>query len=822
MECLDDEYRKIKQKDVEWLLEPGALPRGVRIDGSGSLTEVLKYLRRCTFENCDRYAALIKKMTTDNHINRFPLSHAKKVITVASLEEWKKRYATGSTEPKAASRAEQESAVRRGRSRRRAASAGTGRGRSRTRTDTPTEIVSTAEPTSVGTKIRNARLCLSHGMSYWNPFNAVVDFMERERVKVHNFTTVQAKEVTKYIEEQKKSMEFAIEHSREELVKTKKTVIHYFDEQTKIIEDAVKNYTEKAKQTGKTIIDKVSSYRSIEKNEDDQIKNPDVVLTVPAIVLRNGYPCETHSVMSQGYVLNLHRIPHSKNKRIVSSKTVLLQHGLFASSADWILNGPGKGLAYVLADAGYDVWMANVRGNRYSREHTKYAKDTKSYWNFSWHDIALHDQPAIIEYIINTKDSNAKITYIGHSMGTTILFAMLSLRPEYNDILHAGFALAPVVLMSDIRSPLKDLAPMAGDMAYVDILLGNYEFVPKSSSLGQLSASCDIDRMDSLVCKNLLFYLCGYDEPQFNMTLLPAIVAHLGAGTSWKTVVHFSQEIVAKKFQQYDYGYPQNMYTYGSPQPPEYDLSRVTLPITLFWAKNDLLSSESDVMELRRRLPNTTRAYLAVQADVFCALPNHHLRIKTLFIYFCGGKIKDPKSTIEASDYNRDISSGNLSAVRFAVRQHGPPRPRPASLPKLLFVLVALLITVRWVPYLKRKKRNPYRITLLSVCPSVRPSVRLVCQDPFSQERVEPASGRLKARQASILMNSSTVSTLSLLRLHHLYVPPGSRNHTEHYVLLGLEKLALEFRAKGVPSRWSIGQAGAYVASVDSYFGSGG
>ncbi|GBP88184.1 hypothetical protein EVAR_99088_1 [Eumeta japonica] len=34
------------------------------------------------------------------------------------------------------------------------------------------------------------------------------------------------------------------------------------------------------------------------------------------------------------------------------------------------------------------------------------------------------------------------------------------------------------------------------------------------------------------------------------------------------------------------------------------------------------------------------------------------------------------------------------------------------------------------VPYLKRKKLNPYRITLLSVRPSVN-------QDPFSQERVE-------------------------------------------------------------------------------------
>ncbi|GBP79626.1 hypothetical protein EVAR_45582_1 [Eumeta japonica] len=42
------------------------------------------------------------------------------------------------------------------------------------------------------------------------------------------------------------------------------------------------------------------------------------------------------------------------------------------------------------------------------------------------------------------------------------------------------------------------------------------------------------------------------------------------------------------------------------------------------------------------------------------------------------------------------------------------------------------LLTPR-VPYLKRKKRNPYRITLLSVCPSVRPSVKTL----FSQERVE-------------------------------------------------------------------------------------
>ncbi|GBP72160.1 hypothetical protein EVAR_49751_1 [Eumeta japonica] len=49
-------------------------------------------------------------------------------------------------------------------------------------------------------------------------------------------------------------------------------------------------------------------------------------------------------------------------------------------------------------------------------------------------------------------------------------------------------------------------------------------------------------------------------------------------------------------------------------------------------------------------------------------------------------------------------------------------------------------------------------------------------------------------------------------------VPPGPRNQAERYVLLGLETLALQSRAKGIPSRCSVGQAGAYVALVNCYF----
>lgn len=161
------------------------------------------------------------------------------------------------------------------------------------------------------------------------------------------------------------------------------------------------------------------------------------------LIRYHGYEAEVHFVSTEdGYILTVFRC-YSKNSSPNKLKPVIMQHGLFDSSDAFCINPPNQALAYVFADNGYDVWLPNSRGNYYSRQHHWKNPDfpLTGFWNFSWYEIGIYDQPATIDYVLQ-QTSSTKLHYLGHSQGGTSIIVLLSERPEYNEKIHIASLLA--------------------------------------------------------------------------------------------------------------------------------------------------------------------------------------------------------------------------------------------------------------------------------------------------------------------------------------------------------------------------------------------
>mmetsp|Transcript_89559 Transcript_89559/g.123618 ORF Transcript_89559/g.123618 Transcript_89559/m.123618 type:complete len:128 (+) Transcript_89559:123-506(+) len=115
-----------------------------------------------------------------------------------------------------------------------------------------------------------------------------------------------------------------------------------------------------------------------------------------------GYRVESYTVETEdGYLLGLFRIPGTLDEELpnvenipdLSSKPpILFQHGLTDSADAWIVHDSDKAPGFIAASQGYDVWLSNFRGNKYSRAH-KYLNPNvdASYWRFSFKEYSDYD-----------------------------------------------------------------------------------------------------------------------------------------------------------------------------------------------------------------------------------------------------------------------------------------------------------------------------------------------------------------------------------------------------------------------------------------------
>lgn len=188
------------------------------------------------------------------------------------------------------------------------------------------------------------------------------------------------------------------------------------------------------------------------------ISDPDLTTYYKTFVENNGYQLEDHLVKTEdGYILNIWHIA-PKNP---SSKVVFLQHGL-ADTAWCFFQLGSNSLPFLLLKEGYDLWFGNNRGTIFSLKHeSKDPYDEKSsFFDYTMDDYVKYDLPTSISYV-KSQTGVEKVSYIGHSQGTTTFFMLYMHNPQFveSSIDHSislatvpnlAYANVPVIKLLDI------------------------------------------------------------------------------------------------------------------------------------------------------------------------------------------------------------------------------------------------------------------------------------------------------------------------------------------------------------------------------------
>ncbi|KAG9440377.1 hypothetical protein H6P81_020542 [Aristolochia fimbriata] len=311
-----------------------------------------------------------------------------------------------------------------------------------------------------------------------------------------------------------------------------------------------------------------------------------------------GYPCFEHTVETKdGYLLAVQHIPNSREDiQIGAGPPVFLQHGLFQGGDAWFANSKEESLGFILADKGFDVWIGNVRGTRWSHGHTSLSQREKAFWDWSWEDLAQYDLADMIYYVYSK--TNSKVFLVGHSQGTIMALAALT-QPEVVNMIEVAALLCPISYLGHISSPFV-LRAVTLHLDQMLLAMGFHQLNFRSNMGVQILDSLCDGHMD---CSDLLASITG-KNCCFNNSRVDYYLQYEPHPSSLKNLVHLFQMIRKGTFAKYDYGLLGNLKQYGHFQPPAFDLSKIPkwLPLWMAYGGNDALADITDVEQTLKEL----------------------------------------------------------------------------------------------------------------------------------------------------------------------------------------------------------------------------
>ncbi|KAI1436387.1 Alpha/Beta hydrolase protein [Xylaria sp. CBS 124048] len=326
-----------------------------------------------------------------------------------------------------------------------------------------------------------------------------------------------------------------------------------------------------------------------------------------------GYTAEEHVVQTKdGYLLGLHRLAWRKGEdeikvnggpNSVKKRVVYLHHGLLMNSEVWVcLTDEQRCLPFVLVERGFDVWLGNNRGNKYSKKSINCSPNSTRFWNFSIDEFAFHDIPDSIQYILDTT-GQPSLSYIGFSQGSAQAFASLAINPKLNDQVNVFIALAPAMSVPGLHNGIVDALIKASPQVLF-LLFGRRSILSSATTWQNiLYPPIFIKVIDT--GNNFLF---GWKSKNMAVSQKLAAYPHLYSFTSTKSVVHWFQIIRNKSFQMFDDDL-QTAFGLGSlnkyTKVAKYPTRNIRTPIVILYGGSDSLV---DIKVMLRELPKKTIA----------------------------------------------------------------------------------------------------------------------------------------------------------------------------------------------------------------------
>lgn len=223
------------------------------------------------------------------------------------------------------------------------------------------------------------------------------------------------------------------------------------------------------------------------------------------------------------------------------------------------------------------------------------------FWKWTFQDLADFDFPATINKVLSIT-SYEKLWYIGHSQGSLIAFARLSEDPLLSNKLFGILALAPVFSLKYVKGPWKSLSPYVAKLINSKMISPDLEFLPQSRAGRWIATMASkspgsMRRFGYRSARNLLLTWSNFDPSRYVATRLEVFLAHTPAGTSFRNIIHFAQNVGSSVIKKLDFGAELNRAKYGCSEAPNYDFTNISSDLYLFVGSNDWLATQEDNLQ---------------------------------------------------------------------------------------------------------------------------------------------------------------------------------------------------------------------------------